>query len=126
MGSLPNNNRSIENQLMNRFLSENHGLSYFPPSEFSENFLPVFPKMQLGTGSILDTLLPSTSDAYESNEWTLDSLQSLELPRFSHRCALNEENKEDLVNLYCSIYSVPVTEENKFLTHACPMIIILS
>ena len=41
LGSLPNNNRSIENQLMNRFLSENHGLSYLPPSEFSENFLPV-------------------------------------------------------------------------------------
>ena len=117
LGSLPNNNHSIENQLMNRFLSENHGLSYLPPSEFPENFLPVFPKMQLGTGSILDTLLPSISDNYETNKWTLDSLQSLELPRFSYRCALNEENKEDLVNLYCSIYSVPVTEEN--ISYTC-------
>ena len=51
LGSLPNSNRSIESQLMQRFLSENEILSCSFPDEFSDSFLPCFPKMRQ-TGSV--------------------------------------------------------------------------
>ena len=56
LGSMPNNNRSIEIQLMGRFLRESEVLSSsFPGGDFADDFLPLFPKHKT-TGSVMETL----------------------------------------------------------------------
>ena len=42
LGSMPNNNRSIEIQLTSQFLKENQSLSAKCPAEFTEYFQPFF------------------------------------------------------------------------------------
>ena len=42
LGSMPNNNRSIEIQLTGRFLKERQSLSATCPTEFAEHFDPFF------------------------------------------------------------------------------------
>lgn len=75
LGSMPNNNRSIESQLMQRFLTENQALSYSIPDEFCEELLPVFPKIH-NTGSVAQTLSSAEYNAtFNVQKWTLDSLE---------------------------------------------------
>lgn len=118
LGSMPNNNRSIESQLMQRFLTENQALSYSIPDEFSEDLLPVFPKMH-NTGSVADTLSSAGyNDTVDVHEWTFDSLESfIQLPKFSCKCVLSENQLDSLVKLYSTLYSVQVTARD--IVHTC-------
>ena len=77
LGAMPNNNGSIECQLMQCFLRENQALSFPNPDEFSEDLLPLFPKMQQ-TGSVADTMSSTEHRAIDTGTqaWTLDSLGS--------------------------------------------------
>lgn len=115
LGSMPNNNRSIESQLMERFLTENQALSFSCPNEFSE-FLPCFPGIN-STGSLADTLssdMPSTAE--DIKEWTLASITStVQLPSYSSKCVLNESERKSLLQLYSDLYSEPVTD----ILHTC-------
>lgn len=113
LGSMPNNNRCIESQLMKRFLSESQVLSYsIPDDEFSQQLAPLLPKSKQ-TGSIADTMLVTTiqeSSTSNLREWTLDSLGScIVLPKFSSRCVLDSRQRDCIINLYSYIYSVSVT-----------------
>ena len=54
LGSMPNNGRSIEIQLMKRFLWENHVLSAEYPLEYAEHFLPLL-SPRISYGSLSDT-----------------------------------------------------------------------
>ena len=79
LGYIPNNNRCIESQLMQRFLRENQALSSsIPDDEFNKHLSPLFPRVR-HTGSIADTMLDARaqdSDDHEFQVWTLDSLIS--------------------------------------------------
>ena len=105
---MPNNNRSIETQLMKRFLQENLALSIPLPREFSEYFASSFPNVQQ-SGSLADTL--HTESTLSSHNWTIQSLEpSLCLPKCSTRHVLDGSQKENLTVLYSRLYSVPPSE----------------
>ena len=119
LGSMPNNNRCIESQLMKRFLSESQILSFsIPDDEFSQQLAPLLPKTK-HTGSIADTMLATTQVRGDNlQEWTLDSLGScIDLPKFSSRCVLDSRQQDCIINLYSYLYSVSVTEID--IAHTC-------
>lgn len=104
LGAMPNNNRSIEVQLMKRFLQDNLILSVPLPQEFSEDFTPLFPSAQQ-SGSLADTL--STESPLDSKGWTLQSLEpSLHLPKYCTHHVLDSSQKECLTELYSRLHSV--------------------
>jgi hypothetical protein len=86
LGSMPNNNRCIEGQLMTRFLRENQVLSSVPPSDFTEELLPVFPKAKCA-GSLADTCAMESIEPTCEQNWTLQSL--LSTPKYSTHCVLD-------------------------------------
>ena len=55
LGAMPHNNHSIEVQIMNRFLRDNEVFRADLPKEFSNDFLPLFPKQMHTTGTLSDT-----------------------------------------------------------------------
>lgn len=119
LGAMPNNNRSIECQLMQRFLRESQALSFPNPGEFSEDLLPLFPKIQQ-TGSVADTMssIQHTATDTGTQAWTLDSLGSfIQLPKFCSRCVLDSQQRACAVKLYCNLYSVSETEVD--IAHTC-------
>ena len=77
LGSVPNNNHSIELQLMSRFVWENEVLSSSLPLDFFDEFAPLLPKHK-AAGSVADTLsgdsipgpIPSTSNSLPKYEIT--------------------------------------------------------
>jgi hypothetical protein len=116
--SMPNNNRCIESQLMQRFLRENQVLSSsIPEDEFSKHLSPLFPRIR-HTGSIADTMLGTRAQDSESDDfkkWTLDSLRSsVDLPGFCCRCVLDSRQQDCANKLYSYLYSVPQS-----IAHTC-------
>ena len=61
LGAMPNNNRSIEVQIMRRFLRESQAKTVALPLNFHEDFLPIIPRTLDVSGSILDTVDQQTS-----------------------------------------------------------------
>ena len=62
LGSMPNNNRSIEIQLTSRFLKESQSLSAKCPTEFAEHFGPLFRERNT-LGSVVEMMFPQ--DTYQ-------------------------------------------------------------
>lgn len=105
LGAIPNNNRNIEPQLMQRFLRESHGLSFTfsEDDEISKELFPFLPKLTQ-TGSLADTV---SSNTCNDQRWTIDSVDCV-LPKFSSRCGLTATQMENAKELYSVLYSVPV------------------
>ena len=104
LGSMPNNSRSIEIQLMHRFLRENQVLSASFPLEFADALMPLFPNVH-EIGSFADTLAPEV-DISDVQSWTLESLASIiQLPKHSSRLLLDGVERVCLSKLYCDLYS---------------------
>ena len=59
LGKMPTNNRSIESQLMQRFLRDNYSNSFSFPEEFKENFSSLLTISDEVVGSVCDTLVTS-------------------------------------------------------------------
>ena len=119
LGAMPNSNRCIESQLMQRFLRESQALSSSIPDdgEFSEQLRPVLPEIK-HTGSIADMMSSTEQKTTEVQIWTLDSLgSSIELPKFSSRCVLDRYHRECVTKLYCSLYSVSQSDID--IAHSC-------
>ena len=66
LGNQPNNNRSLEPQLMNRFLRDNFAYSFAFPSEFDEDFNPVCHRDELMVGSVGDTVSDRSGSTIET------------------------------------------------------------
>lgn len=111
LGQQPNNNRSIEIQLMKRFLRDNVQLSMPLPDDFSDEFLPVFTSRKI-VGTVSDstnpTLLTENAPTLEAIEqWSLESGEiDVHFPSCSTRGVLNVSEKRNLAELYSRLYSV--------------------
>ena len=87
LGSIPNNNRSIEVQLMNRFTSDSNMLSISLPMEFKDQFEKHFMQRKL-VGSVAETISPhATAGELSTSEWTIGS--NVVLPSNYNRYILN-------------------------------------
>ena len=89
LGSQPNNNKSIQPQLMNRFLKDNIGRSFTFPKQFSEEFGPLLQSLgdDKSVGSISDTLS-------EVNDLEIT------LPSSHTRIVVNETERDTVLLLY--------------------------
>lgn len=105
MGSMPNNNRAIEVQLMRRFLRESLILSAELPAEFSEDFVPFIPS-PTDSGSVFDTLCAGSAPQGTSDDyWTCDSsFHSIVIPSYSCRLTFSAAQKDNLIELYSNLY----------------------
>ena len=112
LGSFPNNNRSIEVQLMNRFTNDNNMLCSPLPSEFRDHFEPHFTQRKL-VGSVAETVNPQSP--LLTSEWTLGS--NVVLPSSCSRYMLDETQCSLLSELLCKLYSVTPSSIN--LPSAC-------
>ena len=106
---MPNNNKSIELQLIRRFLQESQALSNEYPSEYTEHLLPLLSQCK-SSGSTAETLCTEyfSSTAHPTGDiWSMDSISDqLKLPKNCSRHTLNRKERDDLFNLYCKLYSV--------------------
>jgi hypothetical protein len=111
LGSQPNNNKSIEPQLMNRFLKDNIGQSFNFPKEYSQEFGPLIQSLgeDNSVGSFRDTLtevggleisLPSSHTRIVLDETERDSVLSL-YKKVNPSC----KDSSLTVNVICEKYS---------------------
>ena len=111
LGSVPNNNRSIEVQLMTRFQHDNEVLSVQLPKEFSETFASEFSKLrstQSNVGSVADSLISSSqTDITPISHWTVTS--DMELPSYHSKHIIGVTYYTNLQTLYSELYHVPIS-----------------
>ena len=112
LGSMPNNNRSIEIQLAGRFLKESQSLSTQFPSEFSEHFKPLFIERN-SQGSVADMLF-NYHESFSQNCWTIDS--SFELPVHCYRETFTTSQNSYLNQLYCKMYPATDCSQDIFMS----------
>lgn len=97
LGKLPNNNRSIEIQLMKRFIADQSILTLPKPHDFHDDF---------------DPLLQSNSERGSLGSYSAmsqeDSLNHVELPNHYQVCAFTSSDIDDLKQLFSKLYNVPV------------------
>ena len=104
---MPNNNRSIEIQLMTRFLRESQIVKTPFPTEFVSDFVPLFPTPVQTSGSVTDTLSLDI-DRVPPGESFAIHLPAMEVLPPKHCChrILDATQKHCLVELYTYLYSV--------------------
>ncbi len=107
LGAMPNNNRNIEPQLMQRFLRDNLSLTFasFEDDEISQELRLLLPKLT-HTGSLADTV-SSIIHTSTRRGWTIDSIDCT-LPKFSTHCTWTAVQMDYAKELYVALYSVPV------------------
>ena len=111
--NLPNNNRSIEIQVMRRFI-ENDAMIETLPEEYQEDFASVLlPKRVVGTLcdiQQLQTSLPPTSSSNSSalSYWCMHSQQTL--PRYSSRGIFTQVQVVSLKQLYSELIGISQQE----------------
>ena len=107
LGSYPNNNRNIEVQLMNRFISDEVLLSSPLPSEFEDRF-----KSHLSTknlvGSAAETVQPH-NPSLPTSQCSLDC--NVTLPSFRNRHIITELQCSQLIQLYSKLYPTSAVSE---------------
>lgn len=104
LGKLPNNNRSVEVQMMRRFQSDIQATSFPCPDMFQDNFQHLLPyKSDVHLNQKLSTTAP--------NYWSFEALEScLHLPSAYHIGSLSLIAVDQLKNLYSAIYSKPIAD----------------
>ena len=95
LGKLPNNNRSIEVQMMKRFLSDTEVMRMSLPDEFSEDFKPLisFQRSPVGTLGSDTVFQPSSSD-------------NTELPHSYCKCAFDSFEMDNLTEFLATVHSL--------------------
>lgn len=110
LGQQPNNNRSIEVQLMRRFLRDNMDLSITLPDLFNEEFSQVFHNRKL-VGTLSDSMDSSPCMPLEeienTRDWCMESGNiNVNFPSHYSKAIFNAEEKDGLIKLYSKLYSV--------------------
>lgn len=109
LGKQPNNNRSIEVQLMSRFLRDTHQISLPLPKDFSRDFAALFSQNRRIVGTISETYLhPSPFSIETTLHWDIESLSYIQLPSHSIRAAFTVTERDNLEKLYSILYKVPL------------------
>ena len=105
--SLPNNNRCIEPQMMQRFIHDILTLSVNLPEEFHDILNPHLPSTHCSSnrvaGSLADTISPcsdTTTDSWDYQE------SSMELPSSRYRYLLDTTQVQLLSYLYSKLFNV--------------------
>lgn len=109
LGSMPNNNRSIEIQLMGRFLWESEVLSSSFPDAFFDEFSPLFPKHKTA-GSVADTLSAVSCDSIPLPLAMSPMKCEITFPNHCTRHVLTSNQKHNLVELYTDLNSISRSE----------------
>ena len=99
--NFPNNNRSIECQLMKRFLTDSESISIELPSDFSEKFKPHFMQTSLASnaasGSLEETISPTCNSQEATLSWEYS--ENMILPSSRSRYILNSSELNHLKDL---------------------------
>ena len=109
LGSIPNNNRGIEVQMMNRFVIDGQIGNIDFPFEFKDDFGPYLVNLE-SSNKAADTFEPnmphsSTSEGDSTtSEWTLPS--DVVFPSYRSRYALNDEEIDQVREMLQNFYSV--------------------
>ena len=94
LGTLPNNNRSIEVQMMRRFLSDTDSMRTKLPNDYKEHFEEIF---QLNK-TFVGTLGQNEPDNHAAEERVINEFTSgIELPHNSTRCVFSSSEITELV-----------------------------
>lgn len=123
LGDMPNNNHSIEIQIMKRFLSENQMVCSTLPDEFCNEFQSLFPRINQ-TGSVSDTLSIERPVLTDTTKWSMD-LDHFKLPKHSSRQVIYSTRKDHLMELYSELHSVSrsaLTISNTYLRYTCAFV----
>lgn len=105
LGLLPNNNRSIELQLINRFVRDNSLLCIPPPDSFEDDFTSHLPHARQGVGSVLETTHPSLSPALNLTRWGASIGNECTLPTHYSRSFFQPHEIEGLKELYSKLHA---------------------
>ena len=98
LGGFPNSNRSIEIQLMQRFLYDQEVKTLSLPEEFQDKFDSHFCRATAElVGSVAETVNPYEPSTAEDSDIILSKSRK--------RFILNSEVLQDLTTLYCKLYS---------------------
>ena len=98
LGSMPNNNRSIELQIMR----ENQVISQILPDECYDDFSPLFPRSDEAVGSL------SLADTLMLDDPTLPFVD-ITFPKHYSRYVLSSTQKDYLRHLYSKMYSTSIS-----------------
>ena len=106
LGQLPNNNRSIETQMMKRFLADTDVLRMQMPTEFKEDFqsLVSFQRNPVGTVG-MDVVHSMAMDCSSESD------RELRIPHNSTRCVFNLSELDELTLLFSETYSTSTAFE---------------
>ena len=96
LGKLPNNNKSIETQMMKRFLSDTEVMRMPVPNEFQEDFQDFLSFHRNPVGSL-------------GMDCSSEAEKELQLPRHHIRCVFNSSELDELMNLFSGIYPTSTT-----------------
>ena len=114
LGELPNNNHSIEVQLMKRFLNDQSICQVTVPAQFSEEFKSLVDFNLHGkcVGSVGDTLDPFKLNAAMTLSWDVTDLldKCIVLPNYFTRGVFDASQLQNLRHLYSNMYSTPEVE----------------
>ena len=99
LGSAPNNNRSIEVQMMDSFVNHNTFLSSPLPDTFANELRPLMPGRRKLVGSLSESI-----DGHS------DFISQVVLPKCFERCLFVSEEVEELRVLYSKLYAGEVIE----------------
>lgn len=98
LGRIPNNNRSIEIQMMNRFQSDIQAMSIPTPALYRDQLHPLIPHHEV------EPAVLSESDA--QSLWSFEAVKSLvSLPKSYYIGSLSLRNCDQLTLLYSRMYS---------------------
>lgn len=115
LGKLPNNNRSIEVQMMKRLQTDIQATSVSYPVQFEDQFRPVFPPYELPT--VAEELSFETTVAPSSpSKWSLEAVKGLHLPSAFRVVSLSSSAREQLKELYSKMYDLPLAEIDACIT----------
>ena len=104
LGEFPNNNRSIELQLMNRFIRNSSSMHVSLPEEFKEELSPFIPKAKKNVGSLVECAEADVISLFCGS--LVKGTYSIDLPSHYSRGVFSSHEIDALKFLYGQLFSV--------------------
>ena len=116
LGQIPNKNKSIEVQMMKRFLNEQYVSATSTPQEFRSDFAEFLDHSHELVGSVATTFResftwPPVHSSGVPMNWTLDMIEhAVVLPKHYARGVFDSSEVSLLCHLYSRLYSVQLSD----------------